>query len=61
MTNFNFKSDKLEWLSEYIEGKSKMGVFCMIIESHFKDLAFWIIINYLVFITKEVPFKHSTN
>lgn len=40
MTNFNFKSDKLEWLSEYIEGKSKMGVFCMIIESHFKGLAF---------------------
>lgn len=37
-TNFNFKSNKLELLWEYIAGKSNIGSFYKIVEGNLKTL-----------------------
>lgn len=51
-TNFNFKSNKLEWLWEYVAGKSNIGSFYKIVEGNLKDLISKIVENYFIFIHK---------
>lgn len=59
-TNFNFKSNKLEWLWEYVAGKSNIGLFYKIVEGNLKDLISKIVENYFIFIHKEVSLKLNT-
>lgn len=56
-TNFNFKSNKLEWLWEYVARKFNMA------EGHFKDFTSMIVKNSLIFFFTHKGFslQLSTN